>query len=171
MSQGAPQVLVLLRHGVAEDIDSRPTDDERELTTAGRADADLAAQGLVALGIRPDVVVSSPLIRCHQTAEMVARAAGCPLHDDPRLAPGMTTDDLLDLVIDFPDAHVIVACSHQPGLTYALSDITGCGEIGFHRPQAAVISLTSPRPGGGSLVALLPPRVLRAAAPESGSDR
>ncbi|MEI7521575.1 MAG: histidine phosphatase family protein, partial [Thermoleophilia bacterium] len=104
MSHGAHQVLVLMRHGVAEDIDSRATDDERELTAAGRADADLAAQGLVALGIRPDVVVSSPLIRCHQTAEMVARAAGCALHDDARLAPGMTTDDLLDLVIDFPDA-------------------------------------------------------------------
>jgi len=157
--------LVLMRHGVAEDPDARPSDEARELTPEGLVAADVAARGLVALGVRPDVVVSSPLIRCRQTAGMVADAAGCPLEDDDRLAPGMTTDDLLQVVIEHPDARTILCCSHQPGLTYALDALTGCGEVAFGRPQAAVVTLHSPRVGGGTLTAVLPPAMLRRAAP------
>lgn len=163
MGHGGAVTLVLMRHGVAEAPDARPDDADRELTPDGLRAAAQAARGLVALGIRPDAVVTSPLIRCRQTAGLVADAAGCAVGEDPRLAPGMTVDDLLDVVLDHPDARVIVCCSHQPGLTYALDALTGCGNVGFHRPQAAVVSLSALRPGGGSLIALLPPRMLRAA--------
>lgn len=155
--------LVLMRHGVAED-DNPGGDAARRLTPEGLERADLAAQGLVALGVRPDLVVTSPLVRCRQTAELVAGAAGCPLHDDMRLAPGMSASDLLEVIIENPDAPTLVACTHQPGLTYALADLTRCGQIGFKRPGAAVVELEVPRLGTGRLVAVLPPRVLRAAA-------
>lgn len=156
-------VLVLMRHGVAED-DHPGGDRERRLTDHGLERAGLAAEGLMALGIRPDAVVTSPLVRCVQTAELVAAAAGCPVEADDRLAPGMTTSDLLDVVVEHPHAGVLLACSHQPGLTYALDDLTGCGEVGFRRPGVAVITLEAPRLGGGHVTALLPPRILRAAA-------
>jgi phosphohistidine phosphatase len=158
--------LVLMRHGVAEDPDARETDEARELTPEGLVAADAAARGLVALGVQPDVVVSSPLIRCRQTAGLVADAAGCPLEDDARLAPGMTADDLLQIVIEHPDARTIVCCSHQPGLTYALDALTNCGDVAFGRPQAAVVTLHSPRVGGGTLTAVLPPTMLRRAGPQ-----
>jgi len=165
MAHADAMTLVLMRHGVAEDPDVRATDGERELTPDGREAAGRAARGLVALGICPDVVVSSPLIRCRQTAELVADAARCTLGTDLRLAPGMTADDLLQIVLEHPDARTILCCSHQPGLTYALDALTGCGEIRFGRPQAAVVSLGTPRPGGGTLTAVLPPNVLRKACP------
>ena len=165
MAHGDAITLVMMRHGVAEDPDARPTDEARELTPEGLAAADAAARGLVALGVRPDVVVSSPLIRCHQTAALVARAAGCVLEQDVRLSPGMTTDDLLQIVIEHPDAHTILCCSHQPGLTDALDALTNCGDVGFGRPQAAVVTLHSPRVGGGTLTAVLPPALLRRAGP------
>ena len=82
---------------------------------------------------------------------------------DLRLAPGMTADDLLEIVVEHPDARAILCCSHQPGLTYALDALTGCGEIRFGRPQVAVVSLGAPRRGGGTLSAVLPPDVLRKA--------
>lgn len=156
-------LLVLMRHGVAED-DNPGGDGARRLTDRGRERAARAAAGLLAVGYRPDVVLTSPLVRCRQTAELVANAAGCALHDDDRLAPGMSTADLLDAVTDHADAGVVLACSHQPGLSYALADLTACGYIPFRRPGAAVVALDAPRPGGGTLSALLPPRVLRAAA-------
>lgn len=155
--------LVLMRHGVAED-DNPGGDAARRLTTEGLERAGLAARGLVALGVRPDIVLTSPLVRCRQTAELVAGAAGCALADDIRLAPGMSASDLLEVMLEHPDARTIVACTHQPGLTYALADLTGCGQVGFKRPGAAVIDMESPRLGGGRLAAVLPPRVLRAAA-------
>ena len=155
--------LVLMRHGVAED-DHPDGDAARRLTPEGLERADLAAQGLVAVGVRADLVVTSPLVRCRQTAELVAGAAGCPMDDDLRLAPGMSASDLIDVMLEHPDATTIVACTHQPGLTYALSDLTGCGHIGLKRPGAAVIDIDVPRLGAGRLVAVLPPRILRAAA-------
>ena len=155
--------LVLMRHGVAEE-DHPEGDTARRLTPEGLERAGLAAEGLVALGMRPDLVLTSPLVRCRQTAELVAGAAGCPVEDDPRLAPGTSASDLLDLVLEHPDAATIVACTHQPGLTYALADLTGCGHVGFKRPGAAVIEIEAPRLGAGRLVAVLPPRILRAAA-------
>ncbi len=154
--------LVLMRHGVAED-DNPGGDGARRLTDEGLERAGRAARGLVALGVRPGLVVTSPLVRCRQTAELVAGAADCPLVEDMRLAPGMSASDLLDVVIEHPEADVILACTHQPGLTYALADIAGCGHIGFARPGAAVLELDAPRPGAGRLVAVLPPRVLRRA--------
>lgn len=155
--------LVLMRHGVAED-DNPGGDSARRLTDEGLARAGMAARGLVALGVRPDVVVTSPLVRCRQTAELVAGAAGCPLEHDDRLAPGMSSSDLLEIVVEHPDCEVLLACSHQPGLTYALDDLTGCGNVGFKRPGVAVVTLEVPRIGGGVLSAVLPPRVLRAGA-------
>ncbi len=154
--------LVLMRHGVAEG-DHPGGDGARRLTAHGREQARRAAAGLVALGVHPDVVVTSPLVRCVQTADLVGAAAACPVEHDRRLAPGMTADDLLEIVIAHPDADVLLACSHQPGLTYALSDLTGCGYLEFKRPGVAVITLDVPRPGGGTLAAVLPPRILRAA--------
>lgn len=155
--------LVLMRHGVAED-DHPGGDSARRLTDHGLARAALAARGLVALGIHPRLVLSSPLVRCRQTADLVAAAAGCAVQEDARLAPGMTTDALLDAVLEHPDAGVIVACSHQPGLGHAVADLTGCAPVDFRRPGAAVVRLDRPRHGGGTLWAVLPPRVLRAAA-------
>jgi phosphohistidine phosphatase len=166
MARGDTITLVLMRHGVAEDPDARPTDEARELTPEGLVAAGAAARGLVALGVRPDVVVSSPLTRCGQTAGLVASAAECALEYDDRLAPGMTADDLLQIVIEHPDAHTILCCSHQPGLTYALDALTNCGEVAFGRPQAAVITLHAPRIGGGTLTAVLPPAMLRRAGPQ-----
>ena len=165
MAHGDPITLVLMRHGVAEDPDARPTDAERELTPEGLVAAEAAALGRVSLGVRPEVVVSSPLIRCDQTAALVARAAGCPLEHDVRLSPGMTADDLLQIVIEHPDARTILCCSHQPGLTYALDAVANCGDVPFGRPQAAVVTLHSPRIGGGALRALLPAAMLRRAVP------
>ena len=156
--------LVLMRHGVAEE-DHPDGDAARQLTADGHARAGRAARGLVALGFAPDVVVTSPLIRCRQTAALVADPAGCPVVEDLRLAPGMGVNDLLEVVLDHPGADTILACSHQPGLSYALSDLTGCGTIGFRRPGAAVMRLELPRVGMGEIIAVLPPRVLRAAAP------
>jgi phosphohistidine phosphatase SixA len=82
----------------------------------------------------------------------------------------MSAHDLLEVLLEHPDAHTIVACSHQPGLSYAVDDLTGCGAIGFARPQAVVIHLESPRAGGGTLTAVLPPHILRAACPADAPD-
>jgi phosphohistidine phosphatase SixA len=63
--------LYLLRHATAED--AAASDAARELTRDGREEARIAGQALVALGVKPDHILTSPLVRARQTADLVAK--------------------------------------------------------------------------------------------------
>jgi probable phosphoglycerate mutase len=91
---GEPTTLVLLRHG--ETVHTRAKrfsgsgGDDPPLTDAGLAQARAACERLAAvLGTGPTavtVVVTSPLQRARQTAEVVAELLGAPLEVDDGLA-------------------------------------------------------------------------------------
>src|SRR5262245_544944 len=67
--------LYLIRHGVAEARgDAWPDDSKRPLTERGATRMRKAARALGRLGVSIDVILTSPLIRTRQTAELVAVA-------------------------------------------------------------------------------------------------
>ncbi len=63
--------LYLLRHGTASDLAS--SDAERELTREGEEEAQIAGSALAELGVKPSHILSSPLARARQTAEIAAQ--------------------------------------------------------------------------------------------------
>jgi phosphohistidine phosphatase len=73
-------LLYIIRHGIAVDRSDpkSPPDAERPLTAKGVQKTRSAALGLKALGAKPDVLVTSPLVRAAQTAEIFAEAIGFP---------------------------------------------------------------------------------------------
>jgi phosphohistidine phosphatase len=64
--------VTLIRH--AEAADDAPRDEVRSLTERGRADARRVGRALARRGVRFSLMVSSPLYRAVQTAEIVAAA-------------------------------------------------------------------------------------------------
>src|SRR5512134_3838920 len=104
--------LLLMRHGIAEVAgpDTGYRDEPRALTDEGRVRVERAAQGLRALGVDASLVLTSPLVRCRQTAEIVADALGLVPVDDPRLKPGMELDDLAEALMCHPDADPVLVC-------------------------------------------------------------
>jgi phosphohistidine phosphatase len=106
--------LYLVRH--AEAASGEP-DDLRPLTASGRETARALGVRLAAEGVRPDAVLSSPLLRARETAAELCRALGCEPEADERLAPGATAVDVRAAVADRGDEVVVVG--HQPD----------CGEI------------------------------------------
>jgi len=64
--------VTLIRHGEAGD--DAPRDEDRSLTKKGRSDVRRVGRALARGGVRCDAVVSSPLVRAVQTAEMIAAA-------------------------------------------------------------------------------------------------
>ena len=69
-------------------------DDDPGLDAIGHAQADAVAEAILALRERPARVVSSPLRRCRETAEPLARALGVDLVIDPRVGEIPTPDGL-----------------------------------------------------------------------------
>src|SRR5580765_1210383 len=64
--------VTLIRH--AEAGDDAPRDESRALTVRGRADARRLGRVLARRGVRFSAIVTSPLVRAVQTAEIVAAA-------------------------------------------------------------------------------------------------
>jgi phosphohistidine phosphatase len=68
-----PYELYFIRHGLAEERgDAWPDDAKRPLTDEGTSRMRKAARGLARLGVGVDIVLTSPLVRARQTAEIVA---------------------------------------------------------------------------------------------------
>src|SRR5436309_9518738 len=80
--------LYLIRHGLAEERgDAWPDDSKRPLTEEGMSRLRKQARGLARLGVTIDVMLTSPLVRARQTAEIIAAEL------DPR--PHVTNIDSL----------------------------------------------------------------------------
>src|SRR5690606_30458577 len=75
-ARGPAMLLVLLRHGIAQDRVEGGVDADRRLTPRGLRRTREAVQGLRALGVAPRVVLSSPYRRARETAELAIEALG-----------------------------------------------------------------------------------------------
>jgi phosphohistidine phosphatase len=111
--------LFLVRHAEAAPGDP---DELRPLTDAGRKTARELGERL--RDERPEVVLSSPLLRARETAEAIARAAGVAAEPDERLAPGADAD-ALRLVVAGRGEAVVVVVGHQPDCSEIVLALTG----------------------------------------------
>jgi phosphohistidine phosphatase len=156
--------LTLVRHGVAEDAGPRTggRDEPRSLTPDGAERMRRAAAGLAALGVAPDLVLTSPLPRCRETAQIVQDAVGGQLVEDDRLRPGMDLAGLADVLAEHPEAARVVVCGHQPDLAEVATELAGGGRIEFKKGAAVVLEAAALQPAAGYLRAAYPPATLRA---------
>jgi phosphohistidine phosphatase len=113
-------LVYLCRHAAAAPGDP---DELRPLTADGESQArELAA--LLAVESRPPaLVVSSPLLRARQTAELIAAAAGVELRTDERLAPGATVESLRATLAGLPGP--VATVGHQPDCSEIALATTG----------------------------------------------
>jgi phosphohistidine phosphatase len=128
--------VFLVRH--AEAVPGHP-DELRPLTSSGRDDARALGHRLAAAGERPDAVVTSPLLRARETAQALARACGCPVATDERLAPGATPEDVKAAVAGYGERVVVVG--HQPDCSRIAAALTGQDEPPFPPAGMVVIDL------------------------------
>ncbi len=151
--------LWVIRHAIAAPALPGQSDDERPLTAEGR-DAFLPlAEALKALQVRPSLVLSSPLVRAHQTAELLAPALGCPLHTSELLAEPPSAE----LLAGLGDRDVALV-GHEPWVSQLVAWLVlGRKELGERFPfeRGAVAHLHGrPSPGGMTLRAFLAPEHL-----------
>jgi phosphohistidine phosphatase len=154
-------VLHLLRHAHAGDSTTWEGPDEtRPLTKRGRHQALRLGRFLVANGIRPDLIVSSPKVRALQTAEIVAEALGMTVSVDLRLGDGYDLAELERIALD-TGVRAPMLVGHDPDLTFALAGLCGARGLGMRKGTFATIDTELPLgPGSGSLRWLVPPDLI-----------
>jgi phosphohistidine phosphatase len=160
--------LIVIRHAIAV---ARGTpdipDDDRSLTENGKRRFKQVARGLVQICTRPDVLLTSPLPRAADTAEIAAKAWGrISPTSEPVLARG-SPDEILTVLSRYASDQRIALVGHEPMLSALLARLLG-SRIGdrFTLRKGGVAHLDVPGPPteGGRLDWLVRPKILRALA-------
>jgi len=161
-------MLYLVRHAIAEDRSDSGRDADRRLTAQGIAKMRRACAGLSRLGVAPDRVYTSPLVRARQTAELLCEtlAPSTTPKTLPALAPGGARNVPAALRA-LPEAGAVALVGHEPDLGQLTALLIGCppgaGSIEFKKGGVAAIELGALPPElPGTLCWLLTPRQLRA---------
>ena len=160
-------ILYFLRHGKAGQ--PRATnDDARELTEKGREALRAASPLWRRLNLRPDVVLSSPLPRALQTAELLCESVGGQPITDDRLRPGASWGDLARAMAEHPDARRVMFVGHEPDLSAAVVELSGASSVRMRKGGLACLEFYGiPEPGGGEIAWLLDPDLYAAVSEES----
>ncbi len=150
--------LYLLRHGIADWPDWDRPDDERPLTAKGKKKLRRTGKFLRRLEVRPGLILSSPLPRAWQTAEIAAEYLEAELQVEEALSKGFQPAQLRKIIARARGGDLMIV-GHEPGFGIAIRALTG-GAVKLAKGGLALIDLNE-ETQDGRLVWLLPPKVAR----------
>ena len=116
--------LYFLRHGEADWPGWTKPDDERPLTDFGKKEVRQVAKFLSRLKVKADLIVTSPLPRALQTAEVAAEELKTKLRQDEALEPGFGISELRT-VVKRHGSKVLMLVGHEPDFSSVISALTG----------------------------------------------
>lgn len=160
--------LYLIRHGIAAEHGTYQNDDERPLTQEGDRKTRKVASRLKELELELGIILTSPLIRARQTAEIL-KAAGLSqqLEECAALAPD---GNIHDWITEYKTwistaSKPLALVGHQPDLgNWAELLIWGQAKEALILKKAGIIGITLPLKGSplanSQLFWLTPPKFL-----------
>jgi phosphohistidine phosphatase len=161
--------LFVLRHASAGTARSNPLlDTKRPLDKEGKRHCLQLAHVLNALNVSFDLIVSSPLKRCLQTASLVGTETGyeAQILQSKALAPNATLKDFNALLKECSKAENLLVVGHNPNLTIFVGSLlvpaaSTPASVRIRKGTLARLSLNLAR-GPAVLQGLLDPRTVRA---------
>ncbi|OIP75409.1 MAG: phosphohistidine phosphatase SixA [Oscillatoriales cyanobacterium CG2_30_44_21] len=163
--------LYLIRHGIAEERGTQVDDNLRSLTDEGHKKTKQVAKRLYDLGLRFDLLQTSPLVRAQQTSEIFANTFNCPVQQSAELAPEGRLETWLTWASEWISQHPHPAkaslgiIGHEPDLsTWAEILIWGEAKGALVLKKAGIIGLVLPEDqpwqGNSILFLSIPPKLL-----------
>jgi len=155
--------IYFFRHGDARAAeDWKGSDAERPLSKEGTARMEKEAAAIVLLRLPLEAILTSPLVRARQTAEILARklrlAKGLVVEERP--APGFGTAELKRILAERHSLRGLLLVGHEPDFSRVISACTGGGRVECKKGSLIRLDMDDPTSLTGILVWLLPPRVL-----------
>lgn len=149
--------LFFFRHGLADWPDWPKPDDERPLTREGREITRKVAIYLARLGVKPRKILTSPLPRASQTADIAAEHLRAPVEVTKSLGKSFTPRKLEELISG--ETETIMVVGHEPNFSRVIKALTG-GEIKLRKSGVARLTI-DPERMQGRLDWLLAPKNCR----------
>jgi len=162
--------LYLIRHGLANWPDWADDDDKRPLTPEGARLIQAAGRGLARLGLKPEFILHSPLVRARETASHLALALGASdrLRKYGPLRPGFDQTRLKYLLSEYAHCEELMLVGHNPDMAKAIQALTG-GGVKFPEGAVACIKVgESESPLAGLLLWLATAEILAGLAAGRG---
>ena len=123
--------LFILRHGEAgKRLSSGTSDSARPLTVTGKRDVTVIAKSLKGIGVKFNLIITSPLKRAHQTASLVAITFNTKnkIEDWAELKPEGNRRELYHkLSQQFKQDLSILIVGHEPYLSTLISEVISEG--------------------------------------------
>lgn len=156
--------IYFLRHADAlpENGDTIPCDEERPLSEEGRKQVEQLGAACKRLELTFDLVLTSPLKRCRDTAEGLLQCQGraaAEANDLDFLAPGGSTKKLMKYLRTLEIENILLV-GHNPDLEEHIAYLIGDKEAQLKMVKGALACVNceaSPRKAEGELEFLVPP--------------
>ena len=156
--------LYIIRHGLAgKPMEDESLDEERPLTKKGKSRMKDVAKGLDEIGISFDAIVSSPLSRAKETAEIVEKYCGDKngIECSDLLKPGASYDKLIEFLNALEGKDAVAIIGHEPFLSGFASYCLAKGKNSFIKlKKGGVLALEvdgAVKPGQCKLAWLMEP--------------
>jgi phosphohistidine phosphatase len=163
--------LYIVRHGIAIDREDPkcPPDPERYLTEEGVDKTKQVAKAIAALGITPDLLLSSPYVRAMQSAEIFANALKYSKQKIQRtdlLLPGAEPSALFRDLAKDKQASSVFVFGHAPHLDELIAAAFASKHhiTALKKAGVAALKLKRVSPPSAEFLWLATPRLLRRAA-------
>ena len=153
--------LYLLRHADADTIAA--TDDARPLSLKGEGQGKKVARFCEATAIAPARVLTSPVLRALQTAEIVAAHLGLVIETAPWLACGMRPAEAMTRLRDLAGESSVMLVGHEPdfsSLAAFLLGLPSSEHVEIRKASLTKFAVTGLKKGGARLDFSLPCRLM-----------
>jgi phosphohistidine phosphatase len=134
--------LIFVRHAAAIERTGGLSEEKRYLTPEGRVFFRKTSRTMLKNGIEPSLILTSPLLRAVQTAEILAETLSYsgPLIVADELAPGFDVPALQRLFNEYPSVNELVLVGHEPDLSSLIASLLNLPS-GFNFRKGAAIKL------------------------------
>lgn len=133
--------VYLLRHGIAEEASATGNDADRALTAEGRRKLRQVLQAAARAEVNPTLILSSPLKRAMQTAEI---AQSVFKHNNEvlqtkALTPGSTVEQVWDEIRAHRDEKALLLVGHNPLFSELAAYLLGSQTLQFDFKKGALL--------------------------------
>jgi phosphohistidine phosphatase len=135
--------LYLLRHGIAEDTSTTGNDADRGLIADGRRKLRQVLDAAAEAGVAPSLILTSPLKRAVQTAELAQSVLKYKneLLRTKALAPGATVEQVWDEIRVHKNEPSLLLVGHNPLFSELAAYLLGSKEIQVDFKKGAMLRL------------------------------